>query len=164
MLDQPADKRAGIRKEAFLKGKQKQLEDVIVFITNIIALGRFWVKVNDDYSPIILNILMDIADLLSSTEYKSFDEKYKGSKNYMAHTLVMYIFNIFAVFVKAAKIPKVIREFKCTNEIKLKHFRMANIMKGNLIEQLKNLCIVTWSSNIIFHSAPLSLNRFVQTW
>ena len=67
ILDQPADKRAGIRKETFLKGKQKQLEDVIVFITNIIALGRFWVKVNDDYSPIILNILMDIANLLSST-------------------------------------------------------------------------------------------------
>ena len=80
---------------------------------------------------------MDIADLLSSIEYKSFDEKYKGSKNYMAHTLVMYIFNIFAVFVKAAKIPHVIGEFKCTNAIKFKHFRMASIVKGNLMEQLK---------------------------
>jgi len=135
------------------------LENVIVFITNIIALGRFWVKVNDDDSPIIFDILMDIADLLSSTEYKSFDRKYKGSKHYMAHTLVVYIFNIFAVFVKAAKIPKVIREFKCTNEIKLKHFKMASIMKGNLMDQL-NLCIVTCSRNIIFHSAPLTLKSF----
>ena len=98
ILDQPADKRAGIRKEVFLKGRQKNLDDVIVFIVNIIALGRFWVKVNDDDSPMVLNMLMDIADLLSSTEYKSFDDKYKSSKNYMAHTLVVYIFNIFAVF------------------------------------------------------------------
>ena len=32
ILDQPEDKRAGIRKEVFLKGKQKNLEDVIVLI------------------------------------------------------------------------------------------------------------------------------------
>ena len=98
MLDQPADKRAGIRKEAFLKGKQKKLEDIIACITNIIALGRFWVKVNDDDSHMILNILMDIADLLSSTEYKSFDEKYKGSKNYMEHTLVVLYFQYICSF------------------------------------------------------------------
>ena len=159
MLDQPADKRSGIRKEMFLKGRQKQLEGVIVLIANIFALRRCWVKVHDDDSLMILNILMDIANLLSSTEYKIFDEKYKGSKNYMAHILVVYIFNIFAVFVKAAKIPKVIREFKCTNEIKLKHFKMASIMKGNLMDQL-NLCIVTCSRNIIFHSAPLTLKSF----
>ena len=102
---------------------------------------------------------MDIADLLSSTEYKIFDEKYK-SKNYMAHTLVMCIFNIFAVYVKAAKIPKVIREFRCTNEIKFKHFRMASIMKGNLMEQLKNLCIVTYSSNIIFSQCTSVIKSF----
>ena len=142
MLDQPADKRVGIRKEVFLKGRQKHLEDVIVFIANIIALGGVWVKVNDGDSPMVLNILMGIADFLSSTEYKSIDEKYKGGKNYMAHTLVMYILNIFVVFVKAAKFPKVIREFKGSNVIKFKHFRMASIMKENMMEQL-NLCIVT---------------------
>ena len=112
------------------------MEDVIVLIANIIALGRCWVKVDDDDSPIILNILMDIADLIYSTEYRSFDEKYKGSKKYIAHILVVYIFNVFAVFVKTGKIPKVIREFKCTNQIKFKQFRMASIMKGNLMEQL----------------------------
>ena len=77
----------------------------------------------------------------------------------MAHTLVVYIFNIFAVFVKAAKIPKVIREFKCSNVIKFKYFRMARIMTDNMMEQL-NLCIVTCSPNIIFHSAPLTLKSF----
>ena len=69
------------------------MEDVIVFIANIIA-------VNDDDSHMILNILMNIADLLSLTEYKSFDEKYKGNKKYMAHTLVVYVFNILVVFKK----------------------------------------------------------------
>ena len=107
----------------------------------------------------ILNILMDITDLLSSKVYKSFDEQYKGSKKYMAHTLVVYIFIIFAVFVKDAKIPKVIQEFKCTNLIKFKHFRMILIMKGNLMKQLI-LCIVTCSPNIVFHITPLTLKSF----
>ena len=92
-------------------------------------MGFFWVNVDDDDSPNILNILMDITDLLSLTEYKTVDEKYRGSKNYMTHTLVMYIFNIFVVFVKATKISKIIREFKFTNQIKFKHFRMALIIK-----------------------------------
>ena len=122
-------------------------------------MGRFWVKVDNDDSPMILDILMDIADLLSPIEYKCFDEKYKGNKNYMAHTLVVYIFNIFVDFVKAAKISKVIWEFKFTNLITFKHFRMASIIKGNLTEQL-NLCIVTCSSNVIFYSAPLTLKSF----
>ena len=89
MIDQPAEKRAGIRKEVFLKGRQNNLKDVIVFIANIIALGIFWVKVDGNDSPMILNILLDIADLLSSMEYKSFNEKYKGSRKCMAHTLVV---------------------------------------------------------------------------
>ena len=66
MLEHPTDKRAGIRKEVFLKGRQKNLEDFIVLIANIIASGRFWVKVDNDNSSMMLNILMDIADLLSS--------------------------------------------------------------------------------------------------
>ena len=131
MLDQPAEKRAGIRKEVFLKGRQNTLEDVVVLIANIIALGRFWVQVGGDDSPMILNILLDIADLLSSREFKSFYEKYKGSRKYMAHTLVVYIFNIFAVFVQSAKMPKVIRKFKVTNKIKFKHLRTARTVKEN---------------------------------
>ena len=59
------------------------------FIANIIAMGRFWVKVNDEESPMVLNICMDIADLISSTEYRSFDIRYKGSTEYMSHILVV---------------------------------------------------------------------------
>ena len=87
------------------------------------------------------NILMDIADLIYSVEYR------KGSTKYMAHNLVVYIFNIFAVFVKDTKTPNIIREFKVTNGIKFKYLRMARFMKKKLLEQL-NLCVVTSSRQI----------------
>ena len=74
---------------------------------------------------------MDITDLIYSAEYRSFDEKSKGSIMYMAYTLVLYIFNIFVVFVQTAKMPKVIRKFKVTNGIKFKHLRTASIVKAN---------------------------------
>ena len=85
----------------------------------------------DDDFLTILNILIDITDLIYSAEYRSFDEKNKGSIKYMAYTLVVYIFNIFAVFVQTAKMPKVIRKFKVTNKIKFKHLRTARIVKEN---------------------------------
>ena len=43
------------------------MEYGIILIANIIALGRFWVKLDDDDSPMILNILMDIMDLQQNT-------------------------------------------------------------------------------------------------
>ena len=121
-LDKSAEKRAGMGKQKkTLRGRQETLNNVITFIANITALGRFRVKVKDDNFPMILNILMDITDLIYSVEYRSFDEKSKGSIIYMAYTLVVYIFNIFAVFVQSAKMPKVIRKFKVTNGINFKH-------------------------------------------
>ena len=162
-MDQPAEKRAGIRKEVFLRGRQKDLEDVICFIVNIIAMGRFWVKVNDEESLMVLNCCMDIVDIISSAEYRSFDNKYKGSTKCVAHTLVVYIFNIFAVFVKAAKTQKVIQEFQVSNEIKFRYLRIARVMKGNLMEQL-NLCVVTSSRQVLFNCVPTTFKTFVQAW
>ena len=135
------------------------MEDVICFIANIIAMGRFWVKVNDEESPMVLNIYIDIADIISSAKYRSFDDKYKGSTKYMAHTLVVYILNIFAVFVKAANTQKVIREFQLSNEIKFRYLRMARVTKGNLMEQL-NLCVVTSSRQVLFNCVPITFKLF----
>ena len=74
-----------------MKKRQETLGDAITFIANIIVLGIFWVKVEDGDSLMILNILMDIADLISTTEYRSVDEKYKERTKYIVHTLVVYI-------------------------------------------------------------------------
>ena len=122
-------------------------------------MGRFWVKVNDEESPIILNILMDIADIISSAEYRIFDDKYKGSTKYMAHTLVVYIFNIFVVFIKAAKTQKVIREFQVSNQIKFRYLRMARVMKANLMEKL-NLCVVTSPRQFFLNNASITFKMF----
>ena len=67
IFDQPADKRAGVRKDFFSERKADKFGVCYFLIANIIALGRFWVKVDDDDFPIILNILMDIADLQQNT-------------------------------------------------------------------------------------------------
>ena len=149
MLDQSTEKKAGIRKQVFLRGRQKDLDDVICFIANIIAMGRFWVKVTDKESPMVLNNFMDNIDLIYLAEYRSFDDKFKGSTKYMAHTLAVYIFNIFALFVKTAKTQKVIREFQVSIKIKFRHLKIVRVMTNNLMEQLI-LCVYTRFRSVLF--------------
>ena len=112
-------------------------------------MARFWVKVNNEESPMMLNIFMGIADIISFAEYRSFDDKYKGSTKYMAHTLVVFIFNIFAVFVEAAKTQKVMREFQVSHEITFRYLRMARVMKENIMEQLTLLCRYEFASSFV---------------
>ena len=54
----------------------------------------------------------------------NFHDKFKKGATYMPHTLITYIFNIFSVFIKMAKNPKVIRKFKVENIIDPKEIKI----------------------------------------
>ena len=159
LLDQPAEKRSSIRKEIFLKGRQESLEDVITFIANITVFARFWIKMDNDTQPLMIQLLTEIADFLSSAEYKTFHDKFKKCKVYMPHTLITYIFNIVSIFIKMAKTPQVLRKFKITNTVDHKEVKMAIMMQSTLMDQLQ-LCAVTSSTQNIFAQAPISFRIF----
>jgi hypothetical protein len=159
LLDQPAEKRSSIRKEIFLKGRQESLEDVITFIANITVFARFWIKMENDTQPLMIQLLTEIADFLSSAEYKTFHDKFKKCKVYMPHTLITYIFNIVSIFIKMAKTPQVLRKFKITNTVDHKEVKMAIMMQSTLMDQLQ-LCAVTSSTQNIFAQAPISFRIF----
>ena len=104
-LNQPLEKRSGVKKDIFLKGKQESLKDVIQFIANVVVFARYWVKMNEELSsqPLIIQMIIEIADYISTSDYEIFHETHISSKKYMPHALIAYIFNINAVFVKMAK-------------------------------------------------------------
>ena len=155
LLDQPSEKRSAVKKDIFIKGKQENLEDVIAFISNIVTFSRFWIK----DQPYVIDLLTEIADYLSSAEYKIFDNKFNGTRKYMAHTLIAYIFNIFSIFVKTAKNPKIGRKFQIENTIDKNQVKLASIMHNNLIEQLQ-LCVATSSLQNLFAHPPTSFRLF----
>ena len=162
LLDQPGDKRTSMRKDIFIKGRQESLDDVVSFISNIIAFTRFWVKMwEDDHDdhPMVIEMFLNVADLLSSAEYRKFDEKFSQTAPYMYHTLVCYIFNIFSSYVKIAKNPNVVRKFKVENKISVREIQTARIMVKTLLEQLR-LCTATSSLQMIFSSPPMSYRIF----
>ena len=162
LLDQPAEKRSGIRKDVFLKGKQEVLDDCITFIANIIVFTRFWVEmdINDDTSQaLIIQMFVEIVDLISSPEYRAPDDKLKDETIFMTHTLISYIFNMFSVFVKMAKNPHVIRKFMVENTINPKEVTIAIIMQISHIEQLQ-LCCATSSPQNICAKPPTSFGLF----
>ena len=105
ILNQPSEKRSAVKKEIFIKGRQESLKDFVSYIANIVVFARFWVKMDDEPSsqPTVLQMLIEIADYVSTSDYESFHETHASTKNYMPHTLIAYAFNITSVFVKMAK-------------------------------------------------------------
>ena len=165
MLDQPSEKRASVKKEVFIKGKQETLDDVIAFISNIVIFARHFVKMSKDdkeEQPYFIQLIIEVADFLSSAEYTNFHDKFKKSATYMPHTLITYIFNIFSVFIKMAKNPKVIRKFKVENIIDPKEIKIGCIMHDALLNQLQ-LCTATSSVQNIFATPTLSFKIFCPT-
>ena len=81
-----------------LKGRQDNLNDFIAFCANIIALSRFLAKMDekdDSSQPLVVQIILEIADVVSAAEYRKFEEKHKDEVLYMTHTLITYMFNFF---------------------------------------------------------------------
>ena len=147
MLDQPSEKRSSVRKDVFIKGRQDTIQDVITFIANIVTFSKFWIKLNktdSDDQPLVIQQIVEIADYLSSADYMCFNDRYKRSTPYMAHNLVVYIFNIFSVYIKMAKNPNVARRFKITNNVDIVKVKVARIIHHQLMEQLQ-LCTATSS-------------------
>ena len=127
LLDQPSEKRAEVKKEVFIKGKQETVDDVLCLISNLFVFTRFWVRMDIDDTksyPFVLQLLVEVADILSSAEYRDFDGKFGGGHEFMAHTLIAYVFNIFSLFVKTAKTPAVTRHARACNEMKPEHLKM----------------------------------------
>ena len=165
MLDQPSEKRASVKKEVFIKGKQETLDDVIAFISNIVIFARYFVKMSKDdkeEQPYFVQLIIEVADFLSSAEYMNFHDKFKRGTTYMPHTLITYIFNIFSIFIKMAKNPKVIRKFKVENIIDPKEIKIGCIMHNALLNQLQ-LCTATTSLQNIFATPTLSFKLFCPT-
>ena len=110
VLDHPSDKRSSLKKDVFVKGRQNSLEDVTSFLSNIVAFSRFWVNMSEESctQPILINMLVEIADYISATDFRNFVERNIVSRPYIPHTIVTYIFNIVGVFIKMAKNRKIL--------------------------------------------------------
>ena len=115
------------------------MEDVVALLANIMVLGRFWVKfMGTDVStyPYVLRQLVGLADVLTSTKFREFAATMKGVCPYLAHTLIVNIFNIFNGFVELAKNLHVIRELKATGHISTKHVKVPLLIVHQQLEHL----------------------------
>ena len=107
----------------------------------------------------MLKLLVELADTLSSAEFREFESKFKSVCPFMAHTLISYIFDLFRQFVKLTQNPHVIRGVKASNIIPLEYIETALLMHVDLLHQLK-LCVATGSVQHLFATAPLTFPTF----
>ena len=162
MLHQPAERRASVSKTVFIKGRQETLDDVIALLANVMILDRFWVTFdgNDTTTyPYVLRQLSELADVLTTSEFRTFAGTMKGACPFLAHTLIVNTFNFFAGFIKLAKNPHVVREVKVSQTIDLKGIKVSSLIMRNLLEQLQ-LCVATGSQQNLFARPPASFAIF----
>lgn len=89
----------------FIQGRQDDLNNFITFSENIVPLSRFFTKMDekdDSSQPLAVQMVLEIADVFSTSEYKKFEDKHKNEVLYMPYTLFTYVFNIFC-FCKDGK-------------------------------------------------------------
>ena len=123
----------------------------------MICFARFWIKLGDNasYQPTIVQFLNDVIDQQSSSEFTKFVDKHLEAKPFIPHTLISYLFNIISVFVKFAKNPHTVRQYKVENTIDPKGIKLATRMTASLTEQLE-LCSATCSPQVLFSKPPAS--------
>jgi len=158
MLHQPSEKRSSVSKTIFVEGRQHSLNDVVVLLAKIMVIGQFWIKVTGDDNPMfpyVLRQLIELANVLTSAKFREFSATMKGVCSYLAHTLIINIFNVFNRCVEFAKNPHVIRELKATGQINIKHVKVPTLIIRQLLEQLQ-LCDETSSPGILCAHPPCS--------
>ena len=162
MLYQHSEKRSSVSRTVFVKGRQDMLDDVVSLQANIMVLGRFWIKFmgNDELMfPYVLRQLIGLVNVLTSTKFRNFAAMMTGVCPYLAHTLIVNIFNVSNGFVELAKNPHVIRELKATGHIDIKNVKVPTLIMNQLLEKLQ-LCIATGSPDMLFARPPNSFAVF----
>ena len=92
-----------------MKGQQETKEDVITLAANLQLFARFWIKVNEniyEQEPLVVTMAGEVADFVSSPNFANFYNKHKSTTKYLARMIIIYMFNIFSLFVSTAKITK----------------------------------------------------------
>ena len=163
LLEHPSDKKTCLRKDVFMKGQQETKEDVITLAANLQLFAKFWIKVNDniyEQEPLVVTMAGEVADFVSTPNFANFYNKHKSTTKYLAHTIIVYMFNIFSLFVSTAKNPHAIRKFKVDGTIThLKDYEMASSLVSELLNQLR-LCTVTGSLHTLFAQPPTTFPTF----
>ena len=89
-----------------MKGRQDSLEDVITLAANRKVFESFWFKKSEDsyhQHSLIITMMEEIADFISTPDFKHFSDKHHSLSNYIPDTTVVYMFNIFSMYVNTAK-------------------------------------------------------------
>ena len=63
LLDQPSERRSGIKKEVFIKGRQEILDKVPTFVANVEDITSY---------PFVFQLFVEVADVILSVEYQEF--------------------------------------------------------------------------------------------
>ena len=156
-MDQTVEKRDVARNDVFIKGRKKTLDDFITFLANVMTISKMFTKIDKKYSSSqILNVqlLIEIADVVSSAEYKKFDENVRREVVCMTHT----IFLIFSTSSPSLyRWKKDVSDKNIENTISPKEVNILLMMYRSFLNQLQLFCITSSVKKYIHKTSSLCI-------
>ena len=162
LLDQPLQRRSRKQNKVFVSGDQATDEDVVSFIANWLCWINFQVDFDVTVSstqPVLVSILLELADLISSQEFRTYFDLFQSTRVYMAHTIIMSVYNIITNMVKSAKNTTIVRSLKATGHVSPNMIKMPLAMARRLVEELK-LNMSSRTLGNLFARKPPTYNVF----
>lgn len=120
LVGESTEKKAKIGLETYIGGLQERPEDVVTAMVNLeahLAYMEDFDTDDDDGKPLLICMLIRIADIITSQKFMKFYDKHNGQYPWITHVLLTYVQMIFAEFATVARNNKYIHRVLCKDVI-----------------------------------------------
>jgi len=158
------EKKRKINLDTFQGGLQSTPTHVLTGVANIESCFSFMINYKDlplSRHPIIVQWLLNIADLYSSPDFVKFFEKNKSTSPWIPHCMVLQIQLLLSSVAKVAKSFSNLNLVKKNEEISPAAYKAPIKAYRDIIDDIHKVCHGS-PTGTIFASAPPSFPKFVK--
>jgi len=143
--------------KTFQGGMRSTIQHVLTGIANLESRLSFIVDYSDlpaDEKPLLVQWLLQLAHLFSSTEFTSFWAKYKESHLWIPYTMATQVQVLFALICKTASNIKMLQNLKTNQPILLETYQLPIKAFSTIVTDIQAVCAGTGAG--YYTNPPLS--------
>ena len=153
-IEEEKDERQKIGFKLYLEGQQSHPQHVITAIANLDAHFAFisgFDVLPESEQPLLVVYLRKIADILSSTDFTRFCDKYLESNPWIPHMILCQVQLLFGAFAAVARNNRLISTIEKGEPLNYNIFDKATMIFNDTVQELSK---AVNQSNVTYYSTP----------
>ena len=153
-VEEEKEKRQKIGYKLYLGGLQSHHQHIITAIANLDAHYAFMTGFDilpQSEQPLLVVYLRKIADILSSTDFSRFSEKYLESFPWIPHMILCQVQLLFGAFAAVARNNRYIGMIEKEEQLPASIFDKATMIFNDTVQELSK---AVNQSNVTYYSTP----------